>query len=128
MQSDNGDECDSVAVCVLDRGGGGRGRGDEEGEEEDHRRRQTGGEEEADLTGRAEETTGLIECWVVMETASEEVVAHHLDELGHLRPGGTERNERGKNNLFTLTLKPQLVASSGLSLYYTHNNKWQKIY
>lgn len=70
----------------------------DEGEEEDQR--QTRGEKEADLIGRAEDpenligqaeaTTGLIDCWVVMETPSEEVVTHHLDELwylGHLSQG-----------------------------------------
>lgn len=65
----------------------------DEGEEEDQRR-QTRGEKEADLIGQAEvpenligqveATTGLIDCRVVMETPSEEVVTHHLDELWHL--------------------------------------------
>lgn len=72
----------------------------DEGEEEDQRR-QTKGEKEADLIGQAEvpenligqaeATTGLIDCRVVMETPSEEVVTHHLDELWHLRPGETEK-------------------------------------
>lgn len=71
----------------------------DEGEEEDQR--QTRGEKEADLIGRAEDpenligqaeaTTGLIDCWVVMETPSEEVVTHHLDELWHLGPSGGRR-------------------------------------
>lgn len=72
----------------------------DEGEEEDQRR-QTRGEKEADLIGQAEvpenligqaeATTGLIDCRVVLETSSEEVVTHHLDELWHLGPGETKR-------------------------------------
>ncbi len=75
----------------------------DEGEEEDQRR-QTIGEKEADLIGQAEvpenligqaeATTGLIDCRVVMETPSEEVVTHHLDELWHLGPGETKRKNR----------------------------------
>lgn len=72
----------------------------EEGDkgEEDDQRRQTRGEKEADLIGQAEATTGLIDCWVVMETPSEEVVTHHLDELWHLRPRRDKENNKGKED------------------------------
>lgn len=78
----------------------------DEGEEEDQR--QTRGEKEADLIGQAEDpenligqaeaTTGLIDCRVVLETLSEEVVTHHLDELWHLGPGETKRKNIGRGN------------------------------
>ena len=39
------------------------------------------------LIGQAEATTGVFDCQVVVETPSEEVVTHHLDELWYLGPG-----------------------------------------
>lgn len=78
-----------------------------EGNEEDQRR-QTRGEREADLIGQAkvpenligqaEATTGLIDCRVVMEMPSEEVVTHHLDELWHLGPGEMSRKNKGRED------------------------------
>lgn len=84
----------------------------EEGDEdEEEDRRQTRGEKEADLIGQAEDpenligqaeaTTGLIDCRVVMETPSEEVVTHHLDELWHLGPF------RGEEMLLRFTFVPR---------------------
>lgn len=84
----------------------------EEGDDdrEEDQRRQTRGEKKADLIGQvgvpekligqAEATTVLIDCRVVMEMPSEEVVTHHLDELWHLGPF------RGEEMLLRFTFVP----------------------
>lgn len=58
-------------------------------------------EDPENLIGQAEATTGLIDCRVVMETPSEEVVTHHLDELWHLGPF------RGEEMLLRFTFVPR---------------------
>lgn len=85
MQSVKSNYCDS-AVCVLKEG--------DKGEKEDQRQQMEG---EKNLIGQAE---SLIDCQVVMETLSEEVVTHHLDELWQLRPF------RGEEMLLCFTFVP----------------------
>lgn len=46
-----------------------------------------------DPIGQVESTTGLIDCQVVMEMPSEEVVTHHVEKRWHLGPGQTKRKK-----------------------------------
>ena len=110
-----------------------RDEGDE-GEEEDQR--QTRGEKKADLIGQAQDpenligqagaTVGLIDCRVVMET-SEEVVAHHLDELWHLGPGEARREvkEGGgiRRNMCTLYTKTHTLNFFYISCSTNHGSR-----